>query len=142
MDTDILNVIKKHWPIKSLYGMPETFVPGKTMIPYSGPVWSEEEVYEAIHTFLEGKWLTSGEKVQAFEKEFSSRVGQSHSVMTNSGSSANLLMVALRSKRLFGFTDIEIVTPVAGFPTTVSPNLTGEQRGYVQATLAEFVAKH
>src|SRR2546422_724921 len=124
MDPEILNLIKKHWPIQSLYGLPEKFVPGKTMIPYSGPVWSEEEIYEAVHTLLEGKWLTSGEKVREFEKGFSVKVGQQHSVMTNSGSSANLLMVAaLRSKRLYGFTDIAIVTPVAGFPTTVAPIL-------------------
>jgi CDP-6-deoxy-D-xylo-4-hexulose-3-dehydrase len=124
MDPDILNLVKKHWPIKSLYGLPEQFVPGKTVIPYSGPVWSEEEIYEAIHTLLEGKWLTSGEKVREFERDFSAHVGQQHSVMTNSGSSANLLMVsALRSKRLYGFTDIAIVTPVAGFPTTVAPIL-------------------
>jgi len=122
MDPDILNLVKKHWPIQSLYGMPETFVPGKTMIPYSGPVWSEEEVCAAVHTLLNGKWLTSGEKVQAFETEFSAQVGQQRSVMTNSGSSANLLMVsALRSKRLFGFSGVAIVTPVAGFPTTVAP---------------------
>ena len=124
MDPDILNLIKKHWPIQSLYGLPEKFVPGKTVIPYSGPVWSEEEIYEAVHTLLEGKWLTSGEKVREFERDFAAKVGQQHSVMTNSGSSANLLMVAaLRSKRLYGFTDIAIVTPVAGFPTTVAPIL-------------------
>jgi len=40
MDPDILNLIKKHWPIQSLYGLPEKFVPGKTVIPSSGPVLS------------------------------------------------------------------------------------------------------
>src|SRR5207253_7357500 len=111
MNKDILDLVRKHWPIKSLYGLPEKFVPGTTMIPYSGPAWSEEEIYEAIHTLLEGKWLASGEKVREFENGFSAKVGQRHSVMTNSGSSANLLMVAaLRSKRLFGLTDIAVVT--------------------------------
>src|SRR5512132_2921590 len=124
MNPDILNLVRKYWPIQSAYGLNAEFIPGKTTIAYSGPVWDEEEVYEAIHTLLEGKWLTSGEKVREFENDFSTRVGQQHSVMTNSGSSANLLMVAaLRSKRLYGFTDIAVVTPVAGFPTTVAPIL-------------------
>ena len=124
MNKDILDLVRRYWPITSVYGINMEFVPGKTMIPYSGPVWDEEEIYEAIHTLLEGKWLTSGEKVREFEREFSHHVGQQHSVMCNSGSSANLLMVAaLRSKRLYGFTDIGIVTPVAGFPTTVAPIL-------------------
>jgi CDP-6-deoxy-D-xylo-4-hexulose-3-dehydrase len=124
MNKDILDLVRKYWPITSVYGLNAKFVPGKTVIPYSGPVWDEEEIYEAVETLLEGKWLTSGEKVREFERDFSAHVGQQHSVMCNSGSSANLLMVsALRSKRLYGFDKIAIVTPVAGFPTTVAPIL-------------------
>src|ERR1051326_3308074 len=93
MNKDILDLVRKYWPISSVYGINLEFEPGKTMIPYSGPVWDEEEIYEAIHTLLEGKWLTSGEKVREFEREFSHHVGQQHSVMCNSGSSANLLML-------------------------------------------------
>ena len=124
MNPDILNLVRKYWPITSVYGLNAEFIPGKTTIPYAGPVWDEEEVAEAIHTLLEGKWLTSGEKVREFERAFSQHVGHVHSVMCNSGSSANLLMVAaLRSKRSYDLHDIGIITPVAGFPTTVAPIL-------------------
>ena len=124
MNSDILELVTNYWPIKSVYGINSEFLPGKTTIPYSGPVWDTEEVAAAIETLLEGKWLTSGEKVREFEKEFVPLVGQKYGIMCNSGSSANLLMVAaLRSKRLYGFDDIAVITPVAGFPTTVAPIL-------------------
>ena len=38
--------------------------------------------------------VTMGENVQAFERDFAQYVGSQHCVMVNSGSSANLLMVA------------------------------------------------
>ncbi len=121
---DLREIVNKYWPIKSVYGLNQEFVPGVTLIPYSGPVWDAEEVFEAVKTFLTGAWLTSGEKVREFERRFSEVIGKEHSVMCNSGSSANLLMMsALRSKRLHGFRDVSVVTPVAGFPTTVAPIL-------------------
>ena len=43
---------------------------------------------------MKGKWLSSGEKVNKFEHEFSSKFGFDYSVMVNSGSSANLVMIA------------------------------------------------
>ena len=38
---------------------------------YSGPFWDTEEVQIAIETLLKGKWLTSGENVNKFERRFS-----------------------------------------------------------------------
>lgn len=96
------------------------FVPGKTPIYYSGPYWDENELQAAINAFLNGKWITAGEHVHKFEREFSRRFRVKHSHMVNSGSSANLtLMSAL--KRRFGWQDDDeiIVSPV-GFATTIS----------------------
>jgi len=51
----------------------KNFEPGKTPIYYSGPYWDNKEVEAAIDTLLNGKWITSGEKVFLFEKYFSQK---------------------------------------------------------------------
>ena len=51
----------------------KTFIPGKTTIYYSGPYWDNAETEAAIDTFLNGKWITTGERVYKFELEFSKR---------------------------------------------------------------------
>lgn len=88
---------------------------------YSGPYWDNREVEAALKTFLTGKWLSSGEQVNKFEKEFSNKFNFEYSVMVNSGSSANLVMIAAL-KKYFGWTDgDEIIVSVCGFPTTINP---------------------
>ena len=62
-------------------------------IKYSGPVFSKEEYIEAIKTLLDG-WLIFGKKGREFEINFSQELGKKHGTLTNSGSSANLLMVS------------------------------------------------
>ena len=71
---------------------------------YSGPYWDDNEARELIYSVMKGKWLSSGEKVNRFEHEFSRKFGFSHSVMVNSGSSANLVMVAAL-KKYFNWAD-------------------------------------
>ena len=71
---------------------------------YSGPYWDDLEAQELIYAVLKGKWLSSGEKVNKFEREFSNKFGFGHSVMVNSGSSANLVMIAAL-KKYFGWAD-------------------------------------
>jgi len=66
----------------------------KDKVYYSGPLMDEDELTEAIDSLLFGKWFVSGEKVYQFEREFSKTVNQKYSVMVNSGSSANLVMIA------------------------------------------------
>lgn len=87
---------------------------------YSGPIYGTEEMVAAIVALCEGKWSVNGEYVHRFEREFSKVVKQKESVMVNSGSSADLLMVAAAKKR-YDWKDGDgiIVSPV-GFPTTVS----------------------
>jgi CDP-6-deoxy-D-xylo-4-hexulose-3-dehydrase len=68
-------------------------------------------------------WLALGEDGIRFENKFSPKLGKQYGILTNSGSSANLLMIsALKSKNLFGLKPgSKIITPVAGFPTTINP---------------------
>jgi len=88
---------------------------------YSGPVWDREELIAAITTLLTGAWLSSGEQVKKFENEFSKGVGLKHSLMVNSGSSANLVLIGA-AKTVFEWEDDdEIIVSVVGFPTTVAP---------------------
>ena len=63
----------------------------ESSIYYSGPFWDSSEVEAAIKTLLTGNWLPSGGEENKFEREFSKRFNFNHSVMVNSGSSANLL---------------------------------------------------
>jgi CDP-6-deoxy-D-xylo-4-hexulose-3-dehydrase len=96
------------------------FTPGKTPIYYSGPYWDNKETEAAIHTFLNGKWITTGEKVYKFELEFSKRFNVKHSHMVNSGSSANLVLIAALKRRFNWQDDDEIIVSPVGFPTTIS----------------------
>ena len=101
----------------------KTWVAGKDWVSYSGPVYSEDEYVSAIKTLLSG-WLIFGENCNNFEKEFSSHLGMDYGCLTNSGSSANLLMVASamskRMKKRLKKGD-KILTPVVCFPTTINP---------------------
>lgn len=88
---------------------------------YSGPYWDDLEARELIHSIMKGKWLSSGEKVNKFEHEFSKKFGFNYSVMVNSGSSANLVMIAAL-KKYFNWSDgDEIIVCACGFATTVAP---------------------
>ena len=88
---------------------------------YSGPYWDDLEAQELIYAVMKGKWLSSGEKVNKFEKEFSNKFDFGYSVMVNSGSSANLVMIAAL-KKYFGWQDgDEIIVCVCGFATTIAP---------------------
>lgn len=96
------------------------FNPTKNTVFYSGPYWDQSEVAAAIESLISGFWLTSGEKVEKFERRFSKKFGFAQSLMVNSGSSANLVMVAAL-KKFYGWQDDdEIIVSVVGFPTTTS----------------------
>ena len=97
------------------------FDPIKDTVYYSGPYWTDLEIKEIINSILYGKWLSSGENVNKFEREFSKKFNFKHSVMVNSGSSANLVMIAAL-KKYFGWQDgDEIIVCACGFATTIAP---------------------
>ena len=43
----------------------------KDSVFYSGPYWDNREIAAILESVLEGKWLSSGEKVNKFERQFS-----------------------------------------------------------------------
>lgn len=91
-------------------------------VKYSGPYFTDEEYVAAIECLL-NEWLALGENGIKFEYKFKKHLGKDYGALTNSGSSANLLMLAaLKSKNLYALPEgSKIITPVAGFPTTVNP---------------------
>ena len=100
------------------------WVAGQDYVQYAGTYFTDDELVAAIKTLL-NEWLALGENGIRFERKFKKELGKDYGALTNSGSSANLLMIsALKSKRLYGFPEgTKIITPVAGFPTTVNPIL-------------------
>ncbi len=101
------------------------FIPGETTVPYAGRVFTEDEVQAAVSSTLDF-WLTLGPEGEAFEKELAALLGVRHSLLVNSGSSANLVaFAALTTHKLPSHKRIqpgdEVITVAAGFPTTVAP---------------------
>jgi len=90
-------------------------------VQYSGQLWDEKEMYAAIDTLVNGKWITSGEKVAQFQIHFSRRFGVKHSHMVNSGSSANLVMITALKKHMNWQDGDEVIVSPVGFPTTIAP---------------------
>src|SRR6185436_11206539 len=106
------------------------FAPGQS-VPYAGRVFTEDEVEAAVSATLDF-WLTMGKEGEAFEQELAAFLGVKSSVLTNSGSSANLLAANALSSYKLGKRRLlhgdEVITVAAGFPTTVAPLV---QNGYV-----------
>lgn len=101
----------------------EKFVPGKSKVQYAGRVYDEKELISLVNSALDF-WLTMGPRAAEFEKAFSSHLGRRHTVLTNSGSSANLLAVsALMSRQIRNPLEKgdEVITPASTFPTTFNP---------------------
>jgi len=94
-------------------------------IPYAGRVFTEDEVEAAVGATLDF-WLTLGSEGAAMEQELAAFLGVRHSLLVNSGSSANLVAIsALTSHKVPAAKRIrpgdEVITVAAGFPTTVAP---------------------
>jgi len=117
--------------------------PGEDWLKYSGPLLDVE--YEAaIDSLLDG-WLIFGQKGRQFELEFPKFLGKKHGTLTNSGSSANLLMVAALTsqdplaKKIKLQKGAKIITPVVCFPTTLNPLIqNGFKPVFVDVTLPDL----
>lgn len=101
------------------------FIPGQNLVPYAGRIFTEDEVQAAVSSTLDF-WLTLGPEGEAFEKELAALLGVRHSLLVNSGSSANLVaFAALTTHKLPPHKRIqpgdEVITVAAGFPTTIAP---------------------
>ena len=115
----ILNLVREH--VREKKSKETRWHEGKDWVKYSGPVFDEKEYIAAVETLLDD-WLIFGKKSRQFELEFSSNLGKKFGTLTNSGSSANLLMVSTLTSRQVGLKKgSKFITPVVCFPTTLNP---------------------
>jgi CDP-6-deoxy-D-xylo-4-hexulose-3-dehydrase len=61
--------------------------------PLASSTWDDEE-YAAMQQVIKNGKFTMGEQVSTYEENFAEYIGSKYAVMSNSGSSANLLMIA------------------------------------------------
>ena len=100
------------------------FIPGKSPVSASGKVFDEKELCSAVDAVLDC-WWTEGRVTKQFEKKFNKFLGIKHTLVVNSGSSANLIALAtltspkLKERKLSSAD--EVITIAAGFPTTINP---------------------
>lgn len=99
----------------------DNFKPGEDYVMYSGQLWDENELAGAVKSLLTGKWISAGERVEQFQIKFSKRYNVKASHMVNSGSSANLVMIAGVKKHLGWNDGDEVIVSPVGFPTTIAP---------------------
>jgi len=101
-----------------------TWQAGRDFVNYAGAYYDSAEYMAAIESLLKG-WLVMGDCGQRFEREFPPLFGKAHGILTNSGSSSNLLMMtSLTSKRGHNLpSGTKVLMPIAGFPTTLNPTL-------------------
>ena len=120
---EIFRNVKKYYQLN--FNNQQEFLPGKTKINYGGRVFDENELINLVDSSLEF-WLTEGRFSSKFCKELSRFLDIDHCILTNSGSSANLLAItALTSKNIEKSRRLlpgdEVITVAAGFPTTIYP---------------------
>ncbi|MDB5799546.1 MAG: pyridoxamine 5-phosphate oxidase [Rhodocyclales bacterium] len=90
--------------------------------PLASTSWDHEEI-AAMHAVIESGMFTMGRHVADFERAFAEFTGSRFCVMCNSGSSANLLMVAaLRYRKENALLPgAEVIVPAVSWSTTYYP---------------------
>ncbi|MCT7327676.1 DegT/DnrJ/EryC1/StrS family aminotransferase [Ralstonia mojiangensis] len=96
----------------------------KFKFPLATTTWDQAE-YAAMQAVIESGMFTMGPKVAEFEKCFAEYQGSKYAVMVNSGSSANLIMVAAlmytRDEALKLSPGDEVIVPAVSWSTTYYP---------------------
>lgn len=100
------------------------FIPGKTKVNYAGRVFDQQELTNAVEASLDF-WLTEGRFSEEFAEKIAEFLGIENVLLTNSGSSANLLAFSALTSEKLGEKRLkpgdEVISVAAGFPATVTP---------------------
>jgi len=100
------------------------FIPGKQRVNYAGRVFDENELSNLIDSSLDF-WLTEGRYSEEFAEKIADFLDVENVILTNSGSSANLLAFSALTSKKLGDRRLqpgdEVISVAAGFPATVTP---------------------
>jgi CDP-6-deoxy-D-xylo-4-hexulose-3-dehydrase len=115
----VWHAVRAHWEASQDGG----FDPADPVVRLHEPTFGPDEIIAALECLLSTR-VTMGDRVRAFEREFTSHCGWEHGVMSNSGSSANLLAIAAlanpaRADHLRP--GDEVIVPALSWSTTVWP---------------------
>jgi CDP-6-deoxy-D-xylo-4-hexulose-3-dehydrase len=94
------------------------------MVRYAGRVFDERELVKLVDASLDF-WLTEGRYAEEFSEKIAEFLGVENVILTNSGSSSNLLAIGALTSEKLGERRLkpgdEVISVAAGFPSTVSP---------------------
>lgn len=109
---------------RECYDRQNDFVPGESRVNYAGRMFDAREMVNLVDSSLEF-WLTYGKYSREFEQKLADYLGVEHTLLVNSGSSANLLAFMALTSPLLKDRRVErgdeVITVAAAFPTTVAP---------------------
>lgn len=118
---NILELTKEYYNLKFAG---QTFAPGESRVNYAGRVFDERELSNLVESSLDF-WLTEGRFSEQFAEKISEFLEVDNVILTNSGSSADLLAFAALTSEKLGERRLkpgdEVIAVAAGFPATVTP---------------------
>jgi CDP-4-dehydro-6-deoxyglucose reductase, E1 len=102
------------------------FTPGESRVNYAGRVFDEKELVNLVNSSLDF-WLTEGRFAEEFAGKIADFLGSNNVILTNSGSSSNLIALSALTSEKLGNKRLkpgdEVISVAAGFPSTVTPIL-------------------
>ena len=102
----------------------QQFIPGKSKVNYAGRIFDENEIVNLVDSSLDF-WLTEGRFSEQFSQKIAMFLGVEYVLLTNSGSSANLLAFSALTSEKLGDKRLkpgdEVISVAAGFPSTITP---------------------
>src|SRR5574344_1139202 len=136
---EILQLVQKYYAEN--YGHQTSYVEGDR-IAYGGRKFDEAEMVNLVDSALDF-WLTTGRYAEKFETEFADFLKVKYCLLTNSGSSANLLAFSALTSPLLQERAIkrgdEVITVAACFPTTIAPMIQfGAVPVFVDVTIPQY----
>jgi CDP-6-deoxy-D-xylo-4-hexulose-3-dehydrase len=122
--SEIIKLVKKYYDTVHKPIQLKKFAPGKDKINYASIIYDEKEIINLVNIALDAQFA-AGAVAHEFEKKLAEFLGVKYCLLTNSGSSANLLAIsALTSTKLKDRClkpGDEVITTACSFPTTVTP---------------------